>query len=154
LTYFVFRPRRSPSTWRNSIGMEFVLIPAGSFMMGSTNGPPGAKPEHKVIISKPFYLGKYEVTQAEWESLMKGNRSLDRSRSEWKRLPINMITWDEAQEFIRRLNDKEKDEEKDQGYTYRLPTEAEWEYAARGSEGRKYPWGEDVPDGSRLNFCD
>ena len=97
-------------TYRNNFGMEFVLIPSGEFQMGSNNGDSDEKPVHPVRISKPFYMGKYEVTQAQWKAVMGDN------------LPVENVSWHDVQEFIRKLNamsDK----------TYRLPTEAEWEYA-------------------------
>jgi formylglycine-generating enzyme required for sulfatase activity len=109
------------SAMRNSIGMELVLIPAGEFPMGSDYYRAEERPVHRVVISKPFYLGKYEVTQAQWLEVMGTNPSHfkgDPSR------PVERVSWYMVQEFIRRLNARE-------GHTkYRLPTEAEWEYAA------------------------
>jgi formylglycine-generating enzyme required for sulfatase activity len=100
--------------------MEFVLIPAGSFQMGS-DILNDEKPPHRVTISKPFYLGKFEVTQAQWMHLMEINPSWFPGDA----LPVEQVFWDQAQEFLQRLNRKE-------GHNrYRLPTEAEWEYAAR-----------------------
>src|SRR3990172_7791340 len=100
-----------------SIVIEMVLVPAGSFMMGSNDGDSDEKPAHRVTITKPFYLGKYEVTQAEWEAVMGSNPSIYRS----PRRPVERVTWGEVQTFIESLNRRE-------GTTlYRLPTEAEWE---------------------------
>jgi formylglycine-generating enzyme required for sulfatase activity len=114
-----------PQTRANSIGMEFVLIPAGEFMMGSPQDDPYAqdneKPQHRVVISQPFYLGKYLVTQAQWQTIMGNNPSHFKGEN----VPVECVTWDEIQEFIRRLN-----EGAHQG-AHRLPTEAEWEYACR-----------------------
>ena len=87
------------------------------------------RPEHQVTLND-FYIGKYEVTQALWQALMGNNPS----NSKGDNLPVEEISWDDAQEFIRKLNDRT-------GKNYRLPTEAEWEYAARGgskSNGYKY----------------
>jgi formylglycine-generating enzyme required for sulfatase activity len=137
----------------NSLGMEFVAIPAGSFMMGANDQDAydTEKPPHKVTISKAFHMGKYEVTQAEWEKVMESNPySLDRSNpfyglpgmAERITKPNHpaTVSWQDAQEFIRRLNAKE-------GYTrYRLPTEAEWEYAARAGTTSAYSFGEDRKD--------
>jgi formylglycine-generating enzyme required for sulfatase activity len=104
----------------NSLGMEFVLIPAGSFQMGS-NVLDDEKPVHTVSITKAFYLGKYEVTQGQWTQIMGENPSWFKGEN----LPVEQVFWSDAQEFIRRLNLKEGRD------GYRLPTEAEWEYAAR-----------------------
>ena len=121
----------------NSIGMEFVLIPSGSFMMGSDPNFEEAhrdeSPSHKVIISQPFYLGKYEVTQAQWLAVMGSNPSKFKGRNN----PVEMVSWHDTQEFIRRLNAQEGHER------YRLPTEAEWEYAARAGTSTTYFFGDD-----------
>jgi formylglycine-generating enzyme required for sulfatase activity len=142
----------------NSIGIEFVTIPAGSFVMGAPNGEPGStsseKPQHEVIISKPFSMGKYEVTQAQWEIVMGSNPyTLDRSNPYYN-LPgmaeritrpehPATVSWIDAQEFIKRLNERE-------GHSrYRLPTEAEWEYAARAGTTTAYSFGDNSNELSR-----
>ncbi|MCL2000260.1 MAG: formylglycine-generating enzyme family protein, partial [Planctomycetes bacterium] len=76
----------------NSIGMELVLIPAGSFMMGSDNAYDNEKPVHKVTISKPFYLGKYPVTQAQWVAVMGSNPS----RYDRRDNPVERVSWDDV----------------------------------------------------------
>jgi formylglycine-generating enzyme required for sulfatase activity len=123
----------------NSIGMEFVLIPAGTFMMGSPDSYAAArdseKPAHRVTISRPFYLGKYAVTQEQWKAVM--GTSPSRFTGDGNR-PVECVSWDHAQEFIRRLNAKEG------GMVYRLPTEAEWEYACRAGSQTAYSFGDDV----------
>jgi formylglycine-generating enzyme required for sulfatase activity len=101
--------------------MIFVRIEAGKFMMGSDSGDSDEKPIHEVRISKPFYLGKHEVTQGQWQAIMGTNPSFFKGDPN---LPVESV-YDGVQEFIRRLNAKEG------GTQYRLPTEAEWEYAAR-----------------------
>jgi formylglycine-generating enzyme required for sulfatase activity len=125
-------------TYTNSIGMEFVLIPAGSFTMGADKNLEDADkletPQHKVTISKPFYLGKYEVTQAQWTAVMENNPSQFKGGSN----PVEQVSWHEVQEFIRRLNQKEGHKR------YRLPTEAEWEYAARAGTTSAYSFGNDA----------
>jgi formylglycine-generating enzyme required for sulfatase activity len=122
----------------NSIGMEFVLIPAGEFMMGSSDADKEAfdneKPQHRVTISQPFYLGKYTVTQAQWEAVMGSNPSGFKGRNN----PVENVSWDDVQEFIKKLNQKEG------GNKYRLPTEAEWEYAARAGTTSRYSFGDDA----------
>jgi formylglycine-generating enzyme required for sulfatase activity len=122
-------------SFRNRIGMEFVLIPAGEFQMGSNDGADDEKPVHRVRITRPFYLGKYPVTQTQWETVMGNNPS--RFAGEPTR-PVEKVSWDGTQEFLRRLGEKEKK------YRYRLPTEAEWEYAARAGSTAKYCFGDDA----------
>ena len=106
-------------------GMEFVRIPAGEFLMGSTSqgGFYSEQPVTRVRISRAFELGKHEVTQAEWQAVMGSNPShFDECGGD---CPVEKVSWDEVQEFIGRLNALEGEAR------YRLPTEAEWEYAAR-----------------------
>jgi formylglycine-generating enzyme required for sulfatase activity len=111
---------------------EMVVIPAGSFRMGDLNSGGGddEKPVHRVTIPRPFAVGKYEVTQAEWRAVMGSNPSKFKS----DRNPVEMVSWDDAQDFVRRLGTKT-------GKQYRLLTEAEWEYAARAGTTTKYHWG-------------
>ena len=129
----------SGETFTNSIGMEFVRIPAGSFLrhFSVKAKDPGEKPYRpKVTISKPFYLGKYEVTQKQWMAVMGNNPSQFKGLFKGQH-PVEMVSWDNAQEFIRRLNEAE-------GHNrYRLPTEAEWEFAARGGTDRLFFFMED-----------
>ena len=115
---------------RNKIGMELVFIPAGIFMMGSTKGDADEKPEHQVNIERPFYIGKYEVTQAQWRAVMGDNPSSFKNCG--TNCPVENISWDDATEFIRRLN------EMNDGLVYRLPSEAEWEYACRAGTTGEY----------------
>ena len=102
-------------------GMSFVMIPPGSFEMGSENGDADEQPIHTVHITQPFYLGKYEITQAQWTAIMGENPSNFKGDN----LPVETISWDEVLVFLRRINQFEG------RLTYRMPTEAEWEYAAR-----------------------
>ena len=121
----------SPSLITNSIEMEFILIEAGTFQMGSNSGESDEKPIHTVNITKDYYIGKYEVTQGEWKKVMGSNPSYFKGDN----LPVERVSWNDVQEFIEKLNQKEGT------YKYRLPTEAEWEYASRGgnkSRGYKY----------------
>ena len=119
---------RKASTRRNSVGMEFVLVPAGQFRMGSTSDDAGEneKPLTEVSISRAFYIGKYEVTQKQWEKVMGTNPSDFKGCPD---CPVEQVSWNDAQAFVRTLNVMEDSKR------YRLPTEAEWEYAARGGTG-------------------
>ena len=127
--------REVGDSWTNSLGMEFMWIAPGRFLMGSEDEEwrLGDELQHEVRISEGFWMGKYEVTQGEWEAVMGANPS------EFKycgpRCPVDSVLWTDAEEFIRRLNGRESGK----GYRYRLPTEAEWEYAARaGTTGARY----------------
>jgi uncharacterized protein (TIGR03437 family) len=105
--------------------MEFINISSGEFMMGCSQGDANCQsyetPSHRVRITKSFQMGKYEVTQRQWEGVMNANPSASKGQDR----PVESITWSEIQEFLTKLNAR-KD-----GYRYRLPTEAEWEYCAR-----------------------
>ena len=125
-------------TFTNSIGMEFVLIPAGKFWMGSADDDRAAdsdeKPRHEVTISQAFHLGKYPVTQAQWQAVMGTNPS----EFEGPDRPVENVSWKDAQTFIAKLNALE-------GHgRYRLPTEAEWEYACRAGSETAYSFGDDA----------
>lgn len=116
-------PTKPPGT---GFGAEqFALIPAGSFQMGSTYRYPDEQPVHTVTITRAFYLQKTEVTQAQWRSVMNSNPSCFGECGET--CPVECVDWDDVQAFLERLN------EQDPGWSYRLPTEAEWEYAARAN---------------------
>jgi formylglycine-generating enzyme required for sulfatase activity len=108
--------------------MQFVSIPAGSFMMGCSTGDcecyPEEKPAHRVVITRPFEMGKCQVTQAEYEAVMAANPSYSLGPN----LPVEGVSWDDVQKFCEAVNSK------GDGYHYRLPTEAEWEYAARAGD--------------------
>jgi len=127
----------------NSIGMTLVEIPAGEFTMGSPDWDSDAgsneKPEHRVRITKAFYLGVYEVTQEEYGRVMGANPSL--LKESGPDAPVEQVSWPDAQEFCRKL--AELAEEREAGRRYRLPTEAEWEYACRAGSAEKYCFGDD-----------
>jgi formylglycine-generating enzyme required for sulfatase activity len=122
----------------SSISMEFVLISAGTFLMGSPDSDAGAydneKPAHQVTISQPFYLGKYPVTQAQWATVMGNNPSVFKGHPDW---PVENVSWEDVHEFIQTLKAREDGED------YRLPTEAEWEYACRAGSTTSYCFGDD-----------
>jgi formylglycine-generating enzyme required for sulfatase activity len=124
------RSQRSalPRTRTNPTGIEFVLIPPGSFMMGSTNGDDDQKPVHQVTINYSFYMGKYEITQAQWQQVMGNNPSNFKGGN----LPVERVSWNDAIAFIARLNGQ------NDGFRYKLPTEAEWEYACRAGTTGDY----------------
>ena len=128
--------REAGESWMNSLGMEFVWIPAGSFLMGSPEDEEGRwddERQHEVRISQGYWMKKHEVTQGEWEAVMGTNPSYFPNCG--PRCPVDSVSWDDTQEFIRRLNSRESGS----GYAYRLPTEAEWEYGARaGTTGARY----------------
>jgi formylglycine-generating enzyme required for sulfatase activity len=121
-----------PKSYINSIGMKFTLIPAGKFMMGSEEKH-SEKPVHKVKINKPFYLGIYPVTQREWEEVMGNSPSYFKGDN----LPVERFQYFELKEFIEKINEKEGTDK------YRLPSEAEWEYAARAGTTTRYSFGDD-----------
>jgi formylglycine-generating enzyme required for sulfatase activity len=131
LTQAPARPSSNmPRMRTNQAGIKFVLIPAGSFMMGSTNGEADEKPVHQVTISQAFYMGRYEVTQGQWQAVMGSNPSHFKDCG--GNCPVEEVSWDDAQDFINKLN------ENNDGFKYRLPTEAEWEYACRAGTTGDY----------------
>jgi len=114
--------RSPPATVRpQNSRIELVRIPSGSFMMGG-DGFEDEKPVHSVTINYSFYMGKFEVTQAQWQAVMGTNPSKLKSCAD---CPVEQVSWDDVQEFIHKLNKLEA------GFSYRLPTEAEWEYTCR-----------------------
>jgi formylglycine-generating enzyme required for sulfatase activity len=160
----------------NAVGMEFVFIPAGSFMMGASPGNiaeslrvarkdyadfdaeqlSNEKPARRVTIGDGFWIGRYEVTQAQWTAVMGENPS---NTKDCETCPVERVSWEDIKLFLQKLN------EKDDGYVYRLPSEAEWEYSARAgttgifsgpieqmawhsgnSEDKTHPVGEKLPN--------
>lgn len=118
----------------NSVGMRFAVIPSGSFTMGSPdseNGRISNETQRTMTFAKPFYIGATEVTQKQWREVM----GTDPSFFKGDDLPVEHITWHKAIEFCRRLSRREKNR-------YRLPTEAEWEYACRGGTTTAYHTGD------------
>jgi formylglycine-generating enzyme required for sulfatase activity len=117
-------------------GMRFVLLPAGSFTMGSPPGEPGREPQelpHQVTFSRPVFMGTHEVTQEQWHTVMGTRPSWFDGRE--PRLPVENVTWLEVQQFLARLTAMSP------GSRFRLPTEAEWEYACRAGSTAAYAFG-------------
>jgi formylglycine-generating enzyme required for sulfatase activity len=132
-------PRSSPEPSAaaystNDLGMEFVMVPAGEFQMGCSEGAKpndcskDERPRHSVQITKAFEIGKTELTQKHWQAVMGSNPSTFKGED----LPVEQVTFGLVQEFLNKLNAR------NDGYLYRLPTEAEWEYAARASTTDEY----------------
>ena len=122
-----------PKKFVNSTGMRFKLILPGVFMMGD-NDLKNSRPVHKVEITEPFYLGVFPVTQREWKIVMGTNPSYFKGDD----LPVENVSWYDCKQFINKLNVMEGNN------VYRLPTEAEWEYACRAGSESKYCFGDDV----------
>ena len=118
------------------VKLEMVLIPAGKFMMGSPGAEVGRREnetQHEVTLTKPFYMGKYEVTQEQWQVIMGSNPS-EKKGAKW---PVGNVSWNDCQDFIRKLNAKTNG-------GYRLPTEAEWENACRAGTNTAYSFGDSL----------
>jgi formylglycine-generating enzyme required for sulfatase activity len=127
----------APSRWiEPTTGMQFVQIQPGRFVMGSPADEPGREAQerqHAVTISRSFWMGAYEVTQAQWQRVMGTDPS--RFTSPDGSLPVEQVTWHDAHEFLGRLTARSH------GWTFRLPTEAEWEYACRAGTTSAYSVG-------------
>jgi len=135
----------SEKVFYNSLGMEFVLIPAGTFIMGSPQDEPHrskSEVQHSVKISRPFYMQATEVTLKQWWAVM-GKRFFGQ-RKGTDDMPVTRVSWYDCMKFIKKLNAQEKG-------VYRLPTEAEWEYACRAGTTTIYGWGDGI-DCSRAMY--
>lgn len=115
------------------IDMVFVTIEPGCFYMGSDRGEDDEKPVHRVCLTKAYDIGQYEVTQSQWHKVMGNNPS----RFKGDQRPVEQVSWNDVQQFIQTLNQKS-------AHQYRLPTEAEWEYAALAGNQTRYPWGNQI----------
>jgi formylglycine-generating enzyme required for sulfatase activity len=127
----------SGKSFTNSIGMKFMLLRAGTFMMGSPSNEPGRdndERQHRVTISKPFYMQTTEVTQGQWREVMRNNPSHFKNCGD--DCPVEEVSWNDVQQFVRKLNQREG------ANKYRLPTEAEWEYACRAGNTTKFCFGD------------
>ena len=123
----------------SGIGMKLVLVPPGEFDMGSPDSDKNAsykeRPQHRVRITRPFYLAKYPVTQEQWEAVMGSNPSDFKGPKN----PVETVSWDHCEVFLKKLNAKSAVH----GGTFVLPTEAQWEYACRAGTTTKYCFGDD-----------
>ncbi|MFM7737787.1 MAG: formylglycine-generating enzyme family protein, partial [Planctomycetota bacterium] len=160
---------QTPKEITNSIGMKLVLIPKGTFQMGSPPSEDGSQDnerQHEVTLTRDYYLGAFEVTQAQYEKVMGKNPSYFQGKMVEQRIPakkppqtgrtiedekiipvdssnhpVEQVSWDEAVEFCKRLS--ALPEERKAGRVYRLPTEAEWEYACRAGSQTAFYFGDD-----------
>ena len=142
-----------------SISMDMIFCPPGTFTMGSPTsetGRGGDETQHQVTLTNGFYLGKYEVTQTQYETVMTGNsEGLNAKPGSWQNnpnYPVNSVSWNDVQVFLSRLNDMEETAGRlPAGWKYVLPTEAQWEYACRAGTTTAYSWGNDI-NSSRANY--
>ena len=128
------QPKDPPKNFTNSLGMKFVWIPPGNFMTGSPDGQEGKRADetqHKVTLTKGFYMGVHLVTQEQWQEVMGKNPSNFKGE---KNLPVEMVSWKLCQSFVKKLREKDKK-------PYRLPTEAEWEYSCRAGTTTPFHFG-------------
>ncbi len=158
---FGAEPAAPPKEVTNSIGMKLALIPAGKFLMGSPKDEEGRssnEEQHEVSITKPFYLGVDVVTQAEYEKVMGNNPSWFSAKGDGRddvkdmdtgQFPVESVSWDDAVAFCKKLS--ELPEEKKAGRVYRLPTEAEWEYACRAGTKTVFHYGDSLSS-KQANF--
>ena len=136
ISNMLFADEKPGNTITNSVDIILAYIPAGSFMMGSPYDEPGRQEDeflHKVTITRPFRFSITEITQVQWQTVMGINRSQFKGDS----LPVEKISWKDAVLFCQKLSEKE-------GRIYRLPTEAEWEYACRAGSTNRFAGSENI----------
>ena len=155
----VFEPSRENHflELNSTVDLEMIWVEPGTFTMGVQNRKLAEihESEHNVTLTKGFYLGKYEVTQAQYEAVMAGNRRWDFSAtpSQWPNnpdRPVEKVSWNDIQVFLSRLNEQQADNLPG-GWTYVLPTEAQWEYACRAGTTTTYFWGNGI-NSTRANY--
>ena len=126
----------------SDLGIEMIWVKHGAFMMG------GELSQHQVTLTKGFYLGKNEVTQAQWERVMGNNPSKFKGADR----PVEHVSWNDVVEFCKKLTEMEKKAGRvPQGMSYQLPTEAQWEYACRAGTSTMYSWGDSISS-SNANY--
>ena len=130
----------------STVDLEMIWVEPGTFTMGNSDDY-NAKPEHEVTLTKGFYLGKYEVTQAQYEAVMTGNsEGLSATPSKFSgnpNRPVEEVSWDDVQVFLKRLNEQQADN-LSKGWAYTLPTEAQWEYSCRAGSNTVFSWGDTI----------
>jgi formylglycine-generating enzyme len=139
------------------LSLEMSWVEPGTFTMGSPTSEASYEPQHQVTLTKGFYLGKYEVTQAQHEAVMTGNtEGLSATPSYYSgnpNRPVERVSWNDVQVFLTRLNAAEEAAGRlPEGWSYVLPTEAEWEYACRAGTTTAYSWGNAI-DLTKANFA-
>ena len=118
-----------------------VSLPAGSFIMGANSGDPSERPAHRTTIGAPFAIGKYEVTVEQWNACVEAGACPRLTSNTAANTPVRDVSWDDAQAYVKWLSSTT-------GKSYRLPSEAEWEYAARGGTSSRFWWGEQMRAGN------
>ncbi len=134
----------------DEVKLEMVLIPAGKFFMGSDSTEQDRDndegPVREVTITQPFYMGKYEITQEQWLTVMGENPSIFQDKKNWRNYPVDWVSWNDCVEFTQKLSEIT-------GKKFRLPTEAEWEYACRAGTETRYYWGKDPNDSEIVDYA-
>jgi formylglycine-generating enzyme len=159
LTDVLYEPSQPPHTVQSAANLEMLWVQPGTFTMGSPTGETGrssTETEHNVTLTKGFYLGKYEVTQAQYQAVMTGNgNGLSDTPSQWPgnpNRPVEKVSWDDVQIFLTRLNSAEQTAGRlPAGWFYVLPTESQWEYACRAGTTTAYSWGATIAS-SNANY--
>ncbi len=130
--------------------LEFVALPPGTYERGSAETEAGRDrdegPRHRVTLTRGFWLGRHEITQAQWTAVMGTNPAVFKQGPDAPRRPVESVSWDDCARFIARLNALGVGR-------FRLPTEAEWEYAARAGTTTRFPWGDDPKDFETHRFA-
>ena len=151
--HYIFEDPSNPSCkltseLNSSVNLEMIWVEPGTFMMGyDFSGPWYGSPQHHVTLTKGYYLGQFELTQAQYEAVMTGNdenlSSTPSYHGGYPNRPVEMVSYDDLTVFFKRLNSKEADNIPE-GWAYTFPTEAQWEYACRAGTTTLYSWGDNI----------